>query len=794
MLLALRALTRAPAFSVAVVLTLTAAMAANAAFFAGVNRLLLAPLPYRDAGRLLVLAETEPGTRSRALASPPNFLSWKTAATTLAGIAAYRPWGFVLSTADGAERVRGARVTANLLSILGVEPAIGRNFLPAEDVYGGPHVVIVSHAFWQQRLGGSADLGGRSVILGGVAQTVIGVLPAGFRMPAADVLVPMGLEPFALTQRGNRALTVVARLADGASIDTARAELDAVASDLGRRFPEADAGWGVRAISLDEEVRGRYRPALLMLWGSIGLVLLIACANTAGLTLARIAARRQQIAICRALGAGRSRVIGELLGESAILAGLAAALSLPLAGAMLAGLAAIVPPELSRLADARIDLRVVAFSFVVALAAAALIGLPAAMRGARDDLSPLLRSGRWGAWGDAALRRAALAGQLALAVIVVLASSLLVRSLQRVLAVDPGFDSAHVLTMALAPDARYEDSPRRIAFFASVMDHVVAVPGVEAAGITSHPPLASGPLVADVFTAGPQPPGAGRAPDAIANLSAIGGDWFTAMRIPLRAGRWFGAADLPGSPPVVVISENLAERLWPGEPATGKRVFVGGSIGSDPRSREVVGVAGPVRTSLEADAPFQVYVPYAQNAWPTMSLAVRTSGQPPAFAGAIREAIRRVDAGQAVYDLASLDQIASRAIATRRFQAIVVSLFALFAIGLAAMGTHAVIAYAVRQRTTEFGVRLALGATRGSVVLLALQEVLRPAAAGIVIGTCIAVPAVRGIRTLLFSVRPTDPASIAFTLAAICMVVVAASLSAGLRAAHIDAVKTLRDG
>jgi len=787
---ALRALARTPGFVAAVVLTLTAGMAANAAFFAGVNTLLLRPLPYRDAARLVVLAETAPATRARALASPPNFLSWK-ASRSLFAVAAYRPWGFVLSTPEGAERVTGARVTANLLAVLGVQPSPGRAFLDEEDVFGGPRRAIVSHAFWQQRLGAAADLSGRTIILGGVAHTVVGVLPADFRLPAVDVLVPMAFEPFALAQRGNRALTVIARLADGVTLASARAELDGIAAELARRYPEANAGWGIGAIALDEEVRGRSRPALLLLWGSIGLVLLIACANTAGLMLARVAARRQQIAVCRALGAGRGRLIGELLAESAILAGVAAALSLPLAHAVLAWVVSIVPPDLSRFADARIDLRVTLFSILVAVAAAMVIGLPAALRGTRDDLSPLLRGGRWGGGGDATLRRAALAGQLALAVVVVLGSSLLLRSLQQVLAIDPGFTSAQVLTMTLAPDATYSEPARRVAFFEAVMRQAAAVPGVETVGITSHPPLASGPLVADVFTAAP---GARRSPDAIANLSAIGGDWFAAMRIPLRAGRWFGSQDGAAGAPVVIVSENLAHRLWPGEAATGKRIVVGGSLGADPRPREVVGVAGSVRASLEAEAPFQVYVPYAQNAWPTMSVAVRTAGEPSAFAGPVRDAIRRVDAGQAAYNLAPLDRITARATAPRRFQAIVASLFALFAIVLAAMGSHAVIAFAVRQRTTEFGVRLALGASRRSLVMLALHEMVGPAAIGIVAGLAVALPAVRGMRTLLFSVRPTDPASLVFAVAAVSAVVLAGSLSSGLRASRIDAVKTLRDG
>lgn len=782
----MRSLARAPAFTSAVVLVLAAGMAANAALFAVVDALLLRPLPYANPERLVVLVETQPGTGSRAPVSAPNFISWKDASRTLADIAAYRAWGFVLAAPGGAERIAGARATANLLPLLGVSPIVGRAFLPSEDRFGGPRVAIVSHAFWRQRMGAPADLTGRTIVLGGAAHAVVGVLPPDFRMPAADVLVPLALEPFALNQRGNRAYTVVARLADGASLQQAGRELDTLAADLAARFAAANAGWGIRAIPLRRDVSARARPQVLALWSAALVVLLVACANTAGLMLARAASRRQQLAICRALGAGRARIARALLAESLALAMAAAAIALPAAHLLLAGLVAVAPADLARVADARIDARVMAFAALVAASSGILFGLPAALRGSRDDLSPLLRAGRWGGRGDAALRRAALAGQVALAFIVVFGSGLLVRSLQRVLAVDPGFEPAGVLTMAIAPDATYEDPTRRVAFFDDLFERIRALPGVEAIGSIAHPPLGSAPLTADVSAPG-------RSGPIVAHYTATGGEWFAAMRVPLRAGRLFDRRDAMGRPPVVIVSETLARLLWPDGGALGRRIVVGGSIGADPAPREVVGVAGDVRAALEAEAPPQVYVPYAQNPWPTMSVAVRTSGPPADRTAEIRAAVRALDRDQALYNVATLDQQVGRAVSTRRFQAIVIAVFALFAALLSGVGVHAVIAQAVRQRQLEFGVRVALGATPRRVLFLAAREALRPAAAGMLVGIMAALPAARLARGLLYGVAPGDAASAAASVIGLGAVVIGASLPAAWRASRTDASTALRD-
>jgi putative ABC transport system permease protein len=785
---AVRSLRKTPGFSAAVVLTLTLGLAANAAFFAVVDALLLRPLPYADPDRLAVLFEVQPGSRARALVSPPNFLSWKRASRTFADMAAFRSWGFVLSGPDGADRIVGARVSANLLDVLGVRPIAGRGFLPQEDVYGAPHVAIVSYGMWRQRLGAPASLDGRAIVLSGVAHTIVGVLPPDFRMPGADVLVPLALEPFALTQRGNRAMTVVGRLAGGTSLASARAELDRMSRELAVSAPEADAGWGSSAVLLADDVTGRFRSTLLILWAAVALVLIIACANTAGLTLARAASRRQQIAVFRALGAGRGVIVRGLIAETALLAIVSGLLALPLARAMLAALVAIAPPGLARFSDASIDLRVMAFSMGVALLVGVLFGLPAALRGSRDDLSPLLRSGRWAADGHGGLRRAALAGQLALAILVLVGSGLLLRSLERVLAVDPGFDPSHVLTIAIAPDARYGDAARRAGFFAELIDRIAAIPGVRAVGTTSHPPLGSGPLTVDVTIEG----SIGSQPAVIANYSAVGGNWFGAMSIPLRSGRAFSARDVMGGPPVVILSEHLARALWPQGNSVGRRLIVGGSVGADRTPREVVGVAGDVHMALEAEAPFQIYIPYSQNPWPTMTLAVRTDGDPGNWSESVRDAVRAVDRDQAGYNLMPLDQLVGRAVAPRRFQVSLILLFALFAGVLSAMGVHAVITYAVRQRTPEIGVRLALGASRRSVAVLALREVLQPAAAGIAIGLCFAPAAGHLMSGLLFGVRPTDALTIAGSVLGMIVLVLAASLVAARRASSIDPLAGLR--
>ena len=777
---AVRSLRRAPGFSLLVTCTLGVALGANIALFSAADALLFRALPYQQADRLVALFEIQPGSGARALVSVPNFLDWKSA-RTISALAAYRPWGYVLTGMGDAERLTGARVSADLLTVLGVTPVVGRSFRVEEDVYGGPAVAVVSHGFWRRRLGSTVDLTRQRIVLNGVSHQVIGVLPDTFRLPAADVLVPLAIEPFALTQRGNRALTVIGRLAGDASLDRARSEIAGLARDIAGRFP-AMAGWGAGAVSLSEHVTGRVRPTLLLVWAVVAMVLLVACANTTGLMLVRGAARREEIAVYAALGAARSWIVRRLVTESLVLGGAAGVIGLALGMLFLSLLAAVAPPELSRLTDAAIDARAAGFAVLLSVVAGTLAGILPAVRGARDDLSPALRAARSAGAFPGGLGRAALAGQVALAMAVLLGAGLLVRSFERVMAVAPGFEPARVLSLSVSPDARYADPQRRVAFFEALLARISAVPGVEAAGIMSHPPLTGAPLTADVT--GPS--------RTLAAYSVVGGEWFRAMAVPITRGRMFGPADRMGATPVVIVSRNLARVMWPDADPIGRQIVVGGTIGADPAPREVVGVAADIRISLEADPPFHVFAPYAQNPWPTMGVAVRTAGDPALLAAPVRAAVAALDPSQAVYNARPFDQVVGRAVAPRRFQALIVSLFALLAIALAATGVYTLVAYTVRLRTPEIGVRLALGASRRSVVGLALRDALVWAVGGLVAGLCAALAAGRAVEGMLFGVSPTDAGTVAVAAAVMIALVISASMLAAARAARIDPLAALR--
>jgi putative ABC transport system permease protein len=499
----IRSLMKAPGFSAAVVVTLALALGANAALFAVVNRVLLSSLPYPDPERLIVGGETRDGLRARpGLASVPAFLAWQREGRTIERLAAYRPWGFVLTGRGEPERLIGARVSADLFAVLGVTPIAGRTFTAEEDVFGAPRVAVVSEALWRRRLGSDPDLWRRPLVLNGVGYLVVGVLPRNFSLPQADVWVPLALEPFAMTQGGNRALTVIGRLKNGATPADASAEMNAIAPRLTTAGAGAASDWGAGAMPLADYLVGPTRPTLLIAWGAVGLVLLVACANTASLMLARAAARRQEIAICRALGAPRSRLVARVLGESLVLALAGGVLGLPLAVGLLKVVVTLAPPGVPRLDGIGIDIPVVIFTAALSAATAIVFGFLPAARSSRADLSGALGAGSRGAAGGAAhatLRHLAVSCQVALTIVVLVGAGLLLRSLARVLSIDPGFDADGVLTMTVSlPDPKYGDGRRRVEFFRLLLARASALPGVESAGFLSHAPLAGAPLTADI--------------------------------------------------------------------------------------------------------------------------------------------------------------------------------------------------------------------------------------------------------------------------------------------------------
>jgi putative ABC transport system permease protein len=778
-----------------VIIALALGIGSNTAMFSVANAILLQPLPYRDPDRLVAVAETNSAQAAeRVPASAPNFVAWKTQSRTL-DLAAFRPWGFVLTGGGEPERLTGARVSADFFPLLGTTPLAGRTFTAQEDSFGAPHVVLVSEGLWRHRFAGDPRIVGQALVLNGARYDVIGVMPRDPDLIDADVWVPLAFEPFALQQRGTRALTVIGRLKEGVTRQQAHGEMHAIAGELARKFPDANSGWDVSVVSLTDSLVGNIRPTVIMIWAAVALVLIVACANTANLLLVRGAARRQEVAVCVALGAGRARILRRLLTESVVLACAGGLAGIPIAFAGLRLFVAMAPANLPRVEDVRIDFTVLAFTFLMSVLTGIVFGIVPALRSMQWQAAPALRetaASTFDGRGRSTFRNAALASQVALAVIVLIAAGLLVRSFGKLLAVDLGFQPAGVMTMTFSlSDPKYGDPQRRAMLFDQFLARVERLPGVDSAGLTSHLPLAGRRLNVDFALEGTP----GRPADRTlwADCSSVSADFFRAMNIPLRSGRTFDARDASQTPPVIVINEEMARRLWPSGDAIGRRVMLGATSGADSRPREVVGVVANLRSGTLEDAPgFQLYIPSSQNPWPTMSLAARVTGEPTSSAGSIRAELLALDPNQPVYNVRTLDQVIGRALAQRRFQVLLLALFAAVGLVLATIGVYSVVAHAVKLRTNEIGLRLALGAQRRDVLLLLARSGFAWALVGVAFGTALALWVSRLLSGMLFGIAPTDLLTyvsvISFTA---CVVLVACAL-AGRQAARVDPLVALR--
>jgi putative ABC transport system permease protein len=781
-------------FGAAAILILALGIGANAALFSIANAILLRPLPYDAPGRLVTVWESNPGDATgRVPASAPSFVAWKEQSRTIERLAGFRPWGFVLTGSGEPERLPGVRASADLFAILGTRPIAGRTFTADEDRFGRHHVVVLSEGLWRRRFGADDRVIGRMLMLNGEGYTVVGVIPADTHLIEADVWVPLGLEPFALQQRGTRALTVVGRLAPGATLDAARQELRLLAAGRARQFADLQ-GWSVNVVSLMDHVVGNVRPTVVTVWVAVALVLLIACANTANLLLTRATARQQDVMVSLALGASRARIVRRLLIESVVLASAGGLAAIPLAFAGLRAFVAIAPAGVPRLTGVGIDLAVLAFTAIVSMLTGVAFGLVPALRSVRPQLSSSLRESAATVSGPRSIARSlALASQVALAVIVMIGAGLLARSFSGLLAVDLGFDPRQVLTMTVSlADAKYGDAARRAAFHDRLLERVGTAPGVVSAALASHPPIAGRRLMVDVAVEG-RPHPASEPAMMVENL-AVTPEFFQALRIPFRRGRTFTAADASGTAPVVIVNDGLAQRLWPGEDPVGRRLVIGATSGADSRPREVVGVSGDIRAAAIESAPgFQVYMPASQNPWATMTLLVRGEGDPAALAAPIRSAVQALDPDQPVFNVRTADEVLARALALRRLQVWVLTLFAAVGITLSAVGVYSVVAYAVRLRMREFGVRLALGAPRRGLVWLAIRGALAWAGGGIAVGCVLALSAGALIRGLLFGVTAADPFTFGSTIAATAIIVAAGGGLAARRAGSADPLIALRD-
>jgi putative ABC transport system permease protein len=793
-----RMLAKAPAFTSVALVTLALGMGAATAIFSVVDTVLLKPLPFRDAERLLLIWENNVSQNlDRTLVSPADFLAWQQQSRAVERMAALQDMRINLSGGPNGhidpEEIKCERVTANLFPLLGVEPAVGRAFRPEEDRPGSDNFVLLSHSLWQRRFAGDPDIAGKTIRLRDQPYTVVGVLPPAFAVmeSGVDVFIPLGLDPADAHTVHNRFLRVIARRRG--SLDQVRAELDRVGAQLERAQPALNTGWRPEVFELREELVGDVRRALLVLMAAVGCLLLMACVNVANLLLARGATRAREVALRSALGAGRGRIVVQFLTESVLLALGGAALGWFLAAGAIYLLVHAGPATVPRLAQASIDLRLFGFTLAISLTTGILFGIVPAMQGARSPLSATLNEGgRGGSTGRARrrIRNTLVSTEVALAVVVLIAAGLLMRSFIRLRGVDPGFRPAGVLTVRVPlAGGRNGARDRRIAFFRQVTERIAALPGVRAVGAVNALPLTGLDVGATFAVVGRPATDQARRPMALSRSTTPG--YFAALGIPLLTGRALADSDTAHSAPVVVVNQTLARRFWPGGGAVGGRLAVDLAAGT--RVAEIVGVVGDTKSeSIDGEEWPTIFSPYPQLPPGAMTLTVRTAGPPLALASAVTGEVHRLDPDQPVADLRPMDEVVDLALAGARFNTVLLVSFAGVAFLLAAVGIYGVISYDVSQRTHEIGIRMALGAQPADVRRLIMGQGARLAVYGIGAGLLGAGLVTRFMRTMLFGVHPADAWTYTAISILLALVALGASLVPSRRAMALDPVTALR--
>jgi putative ABC transport system permease protein len=800
---AARMLAKSPAFTAVAVLTLGLGIGANAAIFSVVNAVLLRPLPFPEPERLVAVWTPQPKRSSaiRGSSSYPDFADFRDQSTSFEALAAFRQRGYTLSTRNGAERVAGGRVSWSLLSVLGVAPPLGRDFTAEDDRLGGPRVALLAHGLWQRRFAADPGIIGASITLDGEPHIVLGVLPAGFRfdfdLNTAELFTPLTLDgKDAIEERGQHYLRIVGRLKPGTTSEQARAELAAVAARLEQAYPRSNTGRTASVVPLHQEVVGDVRRGLLVLLGAVALVLLVSSANVANLLLVRATEREREVAVRSALGASRGRLGRQFLTESVLLALLGGGLGLLFAFWGVAALVALAPADLPRAADIGVDGRVLGATLGVSLLTGLLFGSVPSLRGSRVRLAEALSEGGRGSAGPGRqrVRNALIVTEVALAVVLLVGAGLLLRSLGRLLDVDPGFRSEGVLTANLRlPDARYEKPEQVMAVYDRLLPRLASLPGVTAAG--AGMPLHFG---GDIWVTGfvrrdrPEPPPGDR---QHAHYKAVTPGYLEALGIPLVAGRLIADADRRGAPRVVVVSRALAHRLYPDEDPVGRPVAFG--VGFDDADEDVtwriVGVVGDTAvSSLDVEPPPQFYVPLFQQPWGYPSLVLRTAGNPRPLIEAVRREVQAIDSELPVFEAHTLGELTAASVAQRRFQTRLLAAFAAVGLLLAAVGLYGVMAVSVGQRTREIGIRIALGAERRGVIRLVMGQGLGLVLLGMALGLAGAAAFSRVLAGLLFRVGATDPVTFAVVPALLAATALAASYLPARRATRVDPLVALR--
>jgi len=803
---AVRQVRKSPGFAAIAVITLALGIGANTSIFSVVNAVLLRSLPFSDAGRLVRVWHTPPQSSFPGISvfsiSPANFLDWQSQNHVFSSMAIYGFGGFTLTGGDKAEQVTASRVSAAFFSTLGARPMLGRLFSAEEDEPGHSNVVILSHRFWQDHFGSNRDIVGRDITLDGTKYLVAGVMPPSFRFPDfAQVWTPMAWTDQEKTVRGNHNYLAVARLKPGVDLKQAQAEMNTISSRLEQQYPADDKGWGALLRPLQADLVSDVRPALLVLLGAVGFILLIACVNVTNLSLARIFSRHKEIAIRTAMGASSARIIRQIVVESVLLALAGGALGLAYAHFGVRLIMAFLADKLSASMEANLDLKVLAFTAAVSVLTGVVAGILPALHLSRANVNQALKQGLGRTGSDSGgnrTRSVLVVVEVALSLVLLIGAGLMIRSFQTLRTVNPGFDARGVLTMTAGISrGKFSTANEQISFFERTLERIRALPSVTAAGVIDDVPLGGGGSHQPIAVEGRAIVPMAEQPEV--DVRRISAGYLSALQIPVLRGRDFDSSDVAGRPSTILISASLAKQFWPEEDPIGKHItltFFPGVV------REIVGVVGDVKGDGldQTRAPATLYMPLDQLAPPqgeqwrssSMTLVVRSSSSPEAMVSAVTNAIREIDSTIPVTNVQTMEDLVTTSLSSERFSLLLLGAFALLALILAAIGIYSVLSYSVRRRVQEIGIRLALGASLSDVLRMVIFEGLRPTLLGVLIGIAGAFTLARVMSNLIYGVKPTDPltfVSVAFLLGVVAL---GASIIPAYRAAKVDPLVALR--
>ena len=801
---ALRQLRKSPGFTFVAVATLALGIGATTAIFSIVNDVLLQPLPFQSPDRLYTLWERN--VKQGYEQNPPaaaNFRDWQRRNRAFEQLAAFdAARKFDLAGNDNPERVDGAAVSPSLFETLGVSPLLGRTFTSDEDQLGHERVILLSYGLWQRRFNRDQSVVGKQIIVDGQNFTIVGVMPAGFvfpgdtgtvlnifTAPAAQVWVPLALTAKQWSERSSHYLEVIGRLRSQVALGVAQDQMNSIEQDLTRQYPRDYIGSDVKFIPLHAQVVGSVRSALIVLFGAVVFVLLIACANIANLLLARATSRQREVAIRSALGATSARLLRQMVTESVTLALAGGVLGTLLSFWAIRLITVVLPGNFPRAADIRLNSTVLLFTGLVSTCTGFIFGLAPALQSFTIRISETLKQGERGAEGfvHSRLRNALLVSEIALALMLLVGTGLLLRSFSRLLEVNLGFQPDHVLTMEISlPDAKYPD-PQKAAFFTQLLNRIRSLPGVQSAGAIGHLPLGGG--IESYYM---QVEGRAPLPNELANpdCHVVMPGYFESMKVPLLEGRFPDERDNLQAPHVVVINDIVARKVFPNESPIGKRL----RMGFNGYSGEVIGVVGHTSDlSVDSGPDEEVYTPYLQAPfWNQLSLTVRTAADPLALSQPIQQLVRSMDSNEPVAEVRTMDDIAQAAVAEPKFHALLLASFAFAALLLGGIGLYGVMSYTVAQRTREIAVRIALGASQSQVTELVLREALRLTLTGLGLGIIGALALVHLLSSMLYEVRPTDPLTFAGMSIFLGAIALFASCLPARRAARVDPMVALR--